>query len=184
MSDGYVFDSYIDINVPDGCILFDPNINQILPDENNIYKLYKPLHRDSGKSAPNYDYYYMGFPKSMYTGQTIYLTSNWCGKFCDSDTYIGDPNKELETISSVTEELNLSNFEFEYNDNLYVVDNATDDVRIAYSKITNEKYGNDILFYVSGKTIYTGHTYKARYGDDLFYITDSTGDYIKLTDNE
>ena len=184
MSDGYVFDSYIDINVPEGCILFDPNINQILSDENNIYKLYKPLYRDSGKSAPNYDYYYMGFPKSMYTGQTIYLTSNWCGKFCDSDTYIGDPNKELETISSVTEELNLSNFEFEYNDNLYVVDNATDDVRIAYSKITNEKYGNDILFYVSGKTIYTGHTYKARYGDDLFYITDSTGDYIKLTDNE
>ena len=98
MSDGYVFDSYIDINVPDGCILFDPNINQILPDENNIYKLYKPLYRDSGKSAPNYDYYYMGFPKSMYTGQTIYLTSNWCGKFCDSDAYRGDPNKELETI--------------------------------------------------------------------------------------
>ena len=180
----YLFDSYIDINVPDGCVLLDPNINPILPDENNIYKLYEPFYLDSGLSTTNYDYYYMGFPKSMYTGQTVELTSNWCGKFCDSNFYRGDPNKEIETISSVTQILNLKDFEFEYNDNLYVVDNAADDIYASYPRITNEKYGQDILFYISGKTIYTGHKYKARYGDDLLYITDSTGDYTKLTDNE
>ena len=37
--------------------MFDPNLNPILPDENNIYKLYKPLQIDSGKYVHNDDYY-------------------------------------------------------------------------------------------------------------------------------
>ena len=162
-----VFDSYIDISVPAGCIVYNPQLERILPDGN------------SGFWIGNLRYYYMGFPKSSYENVTVDLTSNWCGKYVDSYYVNGDPNKELETISSVTKTISLNDYKFDYTGELYTIKCETDGTKASYSKIINEKYGENIYYYTSGTIIYTGNKYKARFGDDLLYI-----DHSKLSDEE
>ena len=179
----YVFDSYVDITVPEGCILYDTTMNQILPDDNDIYKLYSS-NKTYYYNMDSNTYYYMGFPKSVYDGQVLNLTSSWYGKYFDSYYVKGDPNKELETISSDTKTINLDEFNFTYSGNLYSVRKGADDYRISSSRIINENYGEDVGFIISGTTIYTGNKYKARYGDDVLYIGNVEGGYTKLNESD
>ena len=181
----YLFDTYIDFTVPEGCLLYTSNMTQILPDENDIYKLYDYSNTGSSYVGNTSSYFYIAFPKEIYENQTIDLTSSWYGKYNDSYSVKGDLNKELETIASNTKTLNLSEFEIVYNGNLYSVTKSTPTYRkLTYNKIINENKGEIITFRIGGTTIYTGNKYKARYGDDILYISNTEGGYTKLTDDE
>ena len=138
----------------------------------------------SNYSMNSNNYFYIGFPKSIYDGQSLDLTTSWYGKYSDSRYVKGNPNKELEMISSVTKTLNLDEFNFTYSGDLYTVQKGVNSKNVSSSKIMNENYGENILFYISGTTIYTGNKYKVRYGDDVLYIENIEGGYTKLNENE
>ena len=180
----YLFDTYIDFTVPEGCLLYKSDMTQILADENAIYKLYDYVSAGNSIGSTS-TYFYIAFPKNIYENQTIDLTTSWHGKYMDSNSIKGDPNKELETIASNTKTLNLSEFEIVYNGNLYSVTKSTPTYRkLTYNKIINENKGEIISWSIGGTTIYTGNKYKARYGDDTLYISNTEGGYTKLTDDE
>ena len=178
-----MFDSYVDISVPEGCVLLKDDATPLVA-EDGIYKLFTYNSIDYSYNSSNVAYI-IGFPRTTYEDQTVDLTSNWCGKYMDSTKVKGDVNKEIETIASITKPINLSEFEIVLSGNLYTLykDNITNN-RITYSKIINEQKGEDIDFIVSGITRYDGNNYKARYGDDVLYISNIEGGYTKLTDDE
>ena len=191
---GALFDYYIEESVPTGCILLDYQMNEVLPDENSIYKLASGSGRSYNNNSSNYSYnsyintslypYYIGFPKSIYQGQSVDLEMIYKGKYKDS-YYVDGENKELQTLDTVSKTLNLDDFEFSYSGNLYGVDKYhSSNYNASYNKIVDSNKGDDVTYYINGSTIYTGTKYKVRYGDDLLYITNEEDEYIKLTDNE
>ncbi len=157
--------------LPEGCILYDQNLNKIEPQEGNIYYYLQAKTNDYN------GYYYIGYPKDKYQeGDSITNTAELWGRYEDEE--------EMQKLAEATIESSLVEFNFEYTGDLYSIYKGSDNYQeIMYSnKIKGD--GNIVTWVLPASAFYTGSKMDVEIGDDLLYITRENGEVTKLEDNE
>lgn len=125
---------------------------------------------------------YVGYPKSIYNDENknthITNTVKLWGRYVDRE--------QEECLAEDTIELNLSDFEFEYQGDLYSISKSS--VRspkiMNYQDIINEWNLNYKKWYINPIAYYTGKPMTLKFGDDVLYAKTLDGDVDKLEDNE
>lgn len=123
---------------------------------------------------------YVGYPKVIYNKENGNLnftnTAYYYGRYsCD---------KELSYLATDSVNINLENFEFNYSGQLYGIKKYGGMTYTTYYQNIIEKGGFETDWRLSVTAIYSGHPMTVKWGDDVLYITDKDGDYVKLEDNE
>ena len=192
---------YVSDTLPAECVVLDHNFNQLTLENG----LYTDSYLAEYQSVNNrYDYLYVGYPKSVYNEEAgnLNITNH-------VDLYIKYGNEsEYKFTDDAEVSINLADFEFEYSGNLYSVskkyESYYDKIKL-YSRFLldedfihncnycNGNWQNDyqgrhvttaIKWNLSSTSVYIGNPLTIQLGDDLAYITDSTGNYRKLNDDE
>lgn len=175
---------YIKDIFPSNCVVLDENQKQLEQDENNMFIVSDYLW---GNSYTRFsDSVYVGYPKSIYNEQNNNLkienTAELYVKYYNST--------ELKYKDNDSVALNLNDFEFNYEGELYGITKrkGSNQDPLYYQSITGEdiEIGNKGLqnFEIYWQAIHTGKTMDVKIGDDLLYITDQNGDYRKLNSGE
>ncbi len=160
---------YIKGELPEGCILYDKDLNKIELQEGNTYYL----------DARNYHECYVGYPKDKYQeGDSITITAEVWGRYEDE--------QEMQKLSKKDMTVSLVEFNFEYTGYLYSISKSqsfSNDM-IFLNKIKSEE-GEYISWSLKEiRAFYTDSIMDVEIGDDLLYITRENGEITKLEDNE
>lgn len=164
---------YIKGHLPEGCILFDKNLNQM--DEIRL----NALGEYSSERDPNY--FYIGYPKSVYNEENGNLIVEnplelW-GRY--------ENGIEDELLSECTIKINLADFEFTYSGNLYGIQKYCGTYKLYYQDIINNPERKSSAYFVlKPSAIYTGRPMTIKIGDDILYTTTKDGTVERLTDDE
>lgn len=168
--------------LPEGCIVFDKNI-QLVETDKEYYSL-----NAYADHSPNSNYYIVGYPKSIYNEENNNLiitnTADIYGIYPDGNS--------MEYMNSASVTINLAEFDFAYDGNLYNVNKYGTNGSLRYQTIINNRLEttswlsnhNVAIWSMSPQVIYSGKPLTLKFGDDLLYITNQDGQYIKLLDSE
>ncbi len=176
---------------PEQCVVFDTNSTQLIP-RNNTYEIAIPnfTATSSGYEDKN-SYIYVGYPKSIYNENASNLTiTNYAELWGQYNN-----KTESEKLSSDQVSLNLADFVFEYEGDLYSITKSVRydaqhysqfmlDPDFNYHSGYDNEVTNDFTWKLDTIAIYTGNPMTIHIGDDLLYITDSNKQYRKLNDDE
>ena len=177
---------------PDNCIVLNSNLESVIL-TNNIATITTWTIQEHTNRTVRYNSLYVGYPKSEYneTNNTLDITNTAeLYAYYESDT-------SYSYICNDTVSLNLDDFQFVYNGDLYgVTKSAYRYGSLTYQAMTDNEfehicaycYQDHIMsgtkWSYSALAIYTGSPMTVKFGDDLLYITDANGNYRKLNDNE
>ncbi|MDO4283562.1 MAG: Cna B-type domain-containing protein [Clostridia bacterium] len=163
--------------LPEGCVLYDKNLNKIEPVEGNTYYYLSSDWLYFSSSSSSY-YYYVGYPKSKYNeGDSITNTAELWGRYEDEE--------EMQKLAEASETVSLVKFNFEYTGELYSISKRNAESGIIVSYINRIKNGGEELLWRIGATaFYTDSLMDVEIGDDLLYITRENGEVTKLEDSE
>lgn len=165
--------AYIKGHLPEGCILFDKNLNQM--DEIRL----NALGDYSSNYSPNY--FYIGYPKSVYNEENGNLIIEnplelW-GRY--------ENGIEDELLSECTIKINLADFEFTYSGNLYGIQKYCGTYKLYYQDIINNpERKSTAYFMLRPSAIYTGRPMTIKIGDDILYATTKDATVERLSDND
>ncbi len=159
--------------LPEGCVMYDENLNKIEPQEGNTYYYLSSSH-PTASIASSY-LYYVGYPKDKYQeGDSVTNTAELYGRYEDEG--------EMQKLAEATRTVSLVEFDFDYKGNLYGITKSSG--YSAYlSSIKSEK-GSNITWYMDSVAFYTDSTMDVEIGDDLLYIRRENGEITKLKDDE
>ena len=169
--------------IPEECIVYDKNGNLLTPDKDRYYFI------EANNNSNVYSYIYVGYPKSIYNeaNNNLNITNEvelW-------GTY--NNRTEAEKLAENQISINLNDFLFEYNGDLYgITKNLTSNVlnpfipkrNMRYQDIVNSYSYNSSLFSINPTAIYTGTPMTIKIGDDLLLATSMDSNYVKLEDDE
>lgn len=177
---------------PDNCIVLNSNLESVIL-TNNIATITTWTIQEHTNSTVRYNSLYVGYPKSEYneTNNTLDITNTAeLYAYYESDT-------SYSYICNDTVSLNLDDFQFVYNGDLYgVTKSAYRYGSLTYQAMTDNEFEHICAYCNQGHimsgtkwsysalAIYTGSPMTVKFGDDLLYITDANGNYRKLNDNE
>ncbi|MDO4283000.1 MAG: hypothetical protein Q4D02_05115, partial [Clostridia bacterium] len=156
--------------LPEGCVLYDKNLNKIEPVEGNTY-----YYLYSSYSSYYSFFYYVGYPKSEYNeGDRITNTAELWGRYEDEE--------EMQKLAESSSTVQIVEFDFEYKGELYSILKEGHNVPPYINEIKN---GRAVPYWsISATAFYTGSKMDVEIGDDLLYITRENGDVTKLEDSE
>ena len=175
---------YFEDQFPEECIIIK-NYEQLTPENNKLIITNKQTTQSSYRYEHQY-YVYVGYPKSIYNDRNNNLIINNTVKLYG--TFANETENCL--LAEDTIQINLANFEFVYNGELYGVDKSVQSGggNNYYQNYTNTMNGsvgtNSSQWYLFFSSVYTGKTYTLKTGDDLLLISRNDGNYSKLTDEE
>lgn len=183
---------YIEDTFPSECVVLDYAFNPLTL-ENGYYK--DSEFSGTGYSSVRYEYVYVGYPKSIYNeaAGNLDITNHidLYIKYDDTEEYIFEDDAEIS--------LNLADFEFSYEGNLYSVTKSSmnknngkfysqfmlDPLFSHFCGYCKKGHARTIAYWkLDATAIYTGTPMTVRVGDDLLYITDSNNNYRKLNEDE
>ena len=168
---GSGFSECIKEELPEGCVLYDKDLNKIEPKETNTYYYLK------SSDYNNHNYYYIGYPKSQYNeGDTITNTAELWGRYEDEE--------EMQKLAEATIESSLVKFDFEYKGDLYSIYKKRDTYAKYYLNQIKSENGVKTDWEYDITAFYTDSIMDVEIGDDLLYITRENGEVTKLEDNE
>ena len=156
--------------LPEGCVLYDKDLNKVEPKEENTY--YYLNAQDYSSSS----YYYVGYPKNKYeAGEWVTNTAELWGRYEDEE--------EMKKLAEDDVSTNLVDFDFEYKGKLYGINKRN---YTSESYIYNIKNGvnNEFGWCLKPKAFNTGSKMDVEIGDDLLYIKRENGDITRLIDEE
>ena len=184
---------YIKDSFPENCKVLDSSMNLLTPANGQEYHI---TPATSGGVGPNSvdTSIYVGYPKSIYNEESNNLNITNTVELYGTFTYKGYE----EQLATSTVNINLNNFEFTYNGELYAVSKTNDrSDECFYSEYLldpdffhscgycfNSHITTSMDWRISQTAVYTGSAMTVRMGDDLLYITDNNSNYRKLNDNE
>ena len=158
---------------PEGSVCYNSSMEEILPNENNEYIITDNIY--SGNKSCQI---FVGYPKVLYSEGNLSITN----KVELYGTYY--TREEEKLLAEATCNINLADFEFQYDGELYAISKAkrnfSDSMYYQYI-VDNQDESQWIL---NPKTYYTGKPLTVKIGDDLLYATNEEGNYEKLNDNE
>ena len=163
--------------LPEGCIMYDKDLNKVEPIEDNTYYYLKLNYRTDNWYDNSSHLYYVGYPKSKYQeGESVTNIAELWGRYEDEE--------EIQKLDETSATVSLVEYDFEYKGDLYTINKASDSQQeIMYSnKIKNG--GNIAEWGIIPRAFYTGSLMDVEIGDDLLYITRENGEVTKLEDNE
>ena len=183
---------YYYIDIPDDCVVYDSNFNLLNVDnESGMYKLkivtYRPVDMQTGTISidGSHGKIFVGYPRETYNEANGNLIIN-----NPIDMYgVYDNNTEYEYLASTDISINLTEYEFEYDGELYGITKSNQrSSSTMYSDLMKRNDSptsfNRNIYDASITAIYTGNPMTVEWGDDLLYITDSNNKYRKLEDSE
>jgi len=153
--------------LPEGCVLYDNELNRIYPKEDNTY-YYLKCRTD----------YYVGYPKDKYNeNDNITNTAELWGRYEDEE--------EKQKLAEANISIDLKDHDFEYKGSLYSMSkyNSGSAVDKYISKIKSNN-GETMSWYLDPRVFYTDNKMDVEIGDDLLYITRENGEVTKLNDDE
>ncbi|MDO4282544.1 MAG: hypothetical protein Q4D02_02815, partial [Clostridia bacterium] len=155
--------------LPEGCVLYDDNLNKIEPYEGNVY--YLEAYYTTSNVMP---FYYVGYPKSSYNeGDKIANTAELWGRYEDEE--------KNQKLAEATKTVSLVEFNFEYTGQLYSIKKSCSN-SMFLNRIKNGGENKEWDLYPIA--FYTDSKMDVEIGDDLLYITREDGEVTKLEDNE
>ena len=183
-------DMYMEDTFPEGCVVLNSSFQPITL-ENGYYRA------DNFGSSYDYtrsNYLYVGYPKSIYNDAANNLTIT-----NHVDLYVKHGNEtEYEFADDDEITLNLLDFDFQYEGELYGISKSYDSYDGTFysnfmldpefhhncSRCSNGHADTRRTWLIGASAVYTGTPLTIRVGDDLMYITDANGQYRKMNDNE
>ena len=174
-SKDYLVFTGIKETLPEGCVMYDKNLNKLEPKEGNTYYYLGTCIN------PTVDYssdscYYVGYPKDKYQeGDSITNTAELWGRYEDEE--------EIQKLAEDDRTVRLIDFDFEYKGDLYDLDKASDNYVNYFNELISER-GRSLGWKLYPIAFYTDHIMDVEIGDDLLYITRKNGEVTKLEDNE
>ena len=177
---------YISDKLPADCVVLDSAQNILdLNGENYIDNSFTRVDNNYWE-----EFIYVGYPKTMYNENknNLEITNS-------VDLYLKYHNEEEFSYNDSSEiSLNLSDYEFKYEGELYSINKGTHSEPHwgpnynYYQSLTGEKIDigtkGSQTWYLYSKSIYNGQNYDLKIGDDLLYITRDNGKIEKLNDDE
>ncbi len=165
---GYNFSNFnncIKLNLSEGVVIYDKNLNKVEPKENNTYYYLEST-----------SYYYIGYPKNEYNeGDSVENIVELWGRYEDEE--------EMQKLAEASSIVNLVAFDFEYKGNLYGINKNTPmGEKLYFNKVKNN--GEISSWNLGYNVFYTDSIIDVEIGDDLLYITRGNGEVTKLNDNE
>ncbi len=160
--------------LPEGCVLYDDDLNKIeAREDNTYYYLY-----DNGIVSNINTAYYIGYPKDKYQeGDSITNTAELWGRYEDEE--------EMQKLAEATATVSLVDFDFEYTGNLYDIEKKANTPRFYfYVNQIKSNLGSEARWTFNTTAFYTNSKMDVEIGDDLLYITRESGEVTKLEDNE
>ncbi len=158
----------IKLDLPEGVVLYDNDLNVLEPRENNTYYYLS----NSGISSTKY--YYIGYPKNKYNeGDSVENTAELWGRYEDEE--------EMQKLAEASSIVSLVEFDFEYKGKLYEIGKSSGN-SIYKEKIKNGS--SEAEWRIKVDAFYTDSIIDVEIGDDLLYITRENGESTKLEDNE
>ncbi|MDO4283668.1 MAG: hypothetical protein Q4D02_08550, partial [Clostridia bacterium] len=155
--------------LPEGCVLYDKNLNKIEPVEGNTY--YYLVSSFSNSLVG----YYIGYPKNKYNeGDVITNTAELWGRYEDEE--------EMQKLAEASRTVSLVDFDFEYHGKLYWIVKDGDSSPHYKNEIKND--GEGMRWIIEEHSFYTDSIMDVEIGDDLLYITRGNGEVTKLEDDE
>ena len=175
---------------PEQCIVLDKNMNAI-SHNNNIYAMNFTFPTVNGLSGSIY--IFVGYPKSIYNEEANNLIiTNYAELY---GTY--DNKTEEEKLDDSSVSINLNDFIFKYDGELYTIKKESYFSGRLYSDLLlkpnfSHTCGSCFKGHATTLTkwnytasaIFTGTPMSVRFGDDILYISDENGNYRKLEDTE
>lgn len=163
--------------IPNDCIVKNKSGTDLTPDENGYY-----IINDFEKES--YDIYttsiIVAYPKDTYEGTIVTNTAQLYGVY--------KTETEESLLATADCKINPNDFEFTYNGSLYSINKyryeGTDEARNPFSYQFIQRGEAYVEWDNRITAVYTGKKMTLKIGDDLLYATDSTGNYVKLTDDE
>ncbi len=153
------------VTLPEGCVVYDENLEVVEPKEGNTYYL---VHTK---------YYYVGYPKTKYhEGDSVIYKAEIWGRYEDEE--------EIQKLAEGEISTKLVDFNFEYNGNLYGISKSSASTTIYFGQLKGDMENFLFQYRILPKVFYTGNKMDAEVGDDLLYITRKDGDVTRLTDEE
>ena len=156
--------------LPEGCVLYDKNLNKIEPQEGNTYYYL---------NGENYsiDDYYVGYPKDKYQeGDSVTNTAELWGRYEDEE--------EMQKITENDGTVSLVEFDFEYKGDLYGISKFISSTDRHYLNAIKSEEGEKFLWWCNITAFYTNSLMDVEIGDDLLYITRENGEVTKLEESE
>ena len=171
-------DYYTYVNIPEGCILYDWNMNLVNKDESSgLYKLVRQT--TSVNNFKNYNIY-VGYPKSVYNGDNLTVSNKiyLCGNYANESQY--------SLLNFYEDSVDLSKYDINYEGELYSITKKSAESTLYSDLMKNSHYSvYDYERYDCGfKAVFTGKPMTVRWGDDLLYISDKNNNLRKLSDSE
>lgn len=182
----YAVPFYWQDSFPEGCVVYDSEMNRLEPFEGNTYKESWGEYNNDWKNSYVINSsisIYVGYPKSIYNEENDNL--NIENTVSLVGTYYEDEEESLLAQGSCS--LNLGEFDFIYSGNLYgITKGISSSSTMRQQDITGARKGttNIKTWYLYPTAKYTGSPMTLKIGDDILYATDSSGKYTKLEDDE
>lgn len=173
---------------PENCVVYDWYGQKIEPISGDEYVV-------NGFNDYHYHYYgkhhkylFVGYPKSIYNNQNnnMKITNN-----ADLYLYYKDGN-DFEYHKTATTTLNLSEFEFDYEGELYGITKTAEGIYdgrgyteiMRYQDILAEEGFNRCFWKHEIVAYYTGSPMTIKIGDDVMFATDKDDNFVQLKDDE
>ena len=163
---------------PEGCVVYDRDLNKIEPVEDNKYYYLKTNSNYSSYYESKNAMYYVGYPKSDYqVGESVTNTVELWGRYEDEE--------EMQKLAENTKTVQLEELDFEYYGELYSISKRIYQTSGgSYINKIQSGQGMNNGWYINSKVFYTGNKMDVEIGDDLLYTTRKSGEITKLQDNE
>lgn len=177
LNTGYVEDSF-----PEGTIILNEELEDITEEDNNYKITVSPVRYEEWEGT----FIYVGYPISEYNesnnNYSITNTGYMYGNYKDADS------EEYEYLGEASISLNLADYIYTLPSTLYSLNKKYSSSYNYYESYTGEdpELGSKgaTTVTLNPKVIYTGKPVTIKFGDDLLFITDSNGNYRRLTTEE
>lgn len=172
-------------NIPEGCLVYDVDGNELSPRYDNTYVFDYNLYSSNRGSHYNTSFsIYVGYPKEIYNEENNNLivenVADYYGVYA-SET-------EFEYITQGKARVNLADYRFSYSGNLYGItkQSGAHSNGFRYQDIVAESAGdsNQSSWWLHPQARYTGTPMTVKIGDDLLYATDKNEEYKKINDED
>lgn len=170
---------------PSDCVVYDSRGTKLSPQSGNQYVA--DWYTDSNAYQTDKTWLFVGYPKETYNenANNLNVTNS-------ADLYLYyDNGTDFEYHKTATVNLNLGNFDFVYTGELYGVTKqltspylSPSSKKMRYQDIVKDGTYNETGWAAFVTAIYTGTPMTVKFGDDILYATDASGNYVKLEDNE
>ncbi len=170
---------------PTDCVVYDRNFNKLEPNSEGAYEVYT-VHSGYFTNTSQYlgygntdDWYYVGYPKSIYNTQNNNLeqsnTAYLYGIYSDEE---GE-----EFLSSSTVNFNLQEYDVSLG-TLESMEKNTRSYDLRYQDIINKWSHNYVNFSLNPHVLYNGKPMTIVFGDDLLYYQNDGEEIKRLGDND